>query len=312
MGLQIPPDFDWQFYLYNNPDLVEAGIESKSAAEEHYLAYGFAEGRLYKALEPVKFPELVAIYQRVLDFREDQFEIITNHRLENAQVSVIITLFNYEDFIETCIESVLANDFENLEIVVVNDASTDQSLRRAAQFLERDCNLTIIDKKVNTGLVHSRNMGIDICVGTYVFILDADNSIYPDCLESHYSKMQEDDFSACYGVIDCYDEDNNFVKQLSADPFDEKRLRKGNYIDAMAMFDKKKLLAIGKYDEGLIQYGIGWEDYELWLRIAKESLKVGFIKKSLCRYLMKSDSMLQKTNKYYFKNLEYYLYGLKK
>ena len=76
----------------------------------------------------------------------------------------------------------------------------------------------------------------------------------------------------------------------------------------MAMFDKKKIIEIGLYDNEIKKYGIGWEDYELWLRIGSLGKKVGFINKTLSRYLIKEDSMLSETNEESNKkNLIYYL-----
>jgi len=95
---------------------------------------------------------------------------------------------------------------------------------------------------------------------------------------------------------------------MSNNEFSYEMLKYGNYIDAMSMFDKKKLIDIGLYDTNLKNFGIGWEDYELWLRIANIGGKVGFIDKPLSKYLVKNDSMLSITNQKNNKNnLIYYL-----
>ena len=76
----------------------------------------------------------------------------------------------------------------------------------------------------------------------------------------------------------------------------------------MAMFNKKELIDVGGYDTNLSKFGVGWEDFELWLRLGYLNKKVGFINKSLSRYLVKEDSMLSETNKDSNKrNLIYYL-----
>ena len=74
----------------------------------------------------------------------------------------------------------------------------------------------------------------------------------------------------------------------------------------MAMFDRQRLLDIGAYDEHLLEHGIGYEDYELWLRIGQQKQPVYFIENPLSRYLIKPESMLSVSNSYYHTRLMSY------
>lgn len=226
------------------------------------------------------------------------YKLTKNHQSTSTDVSVIISLYNYQDYINKAVDSVLKNGFSSIEIVIVNDCSTDNSLSKVLPYLETTHKFTIIDKFENTGLVETRNLGIDLCVGEFVFILDADNEIYTDCIEKHYRTLVNTNMIACYGEIDCIDESGSLVRKVSNQEFDINKLKKYNYIDAMAMFNKSKLIEIGKYDTEIIKHGIGWEDYELWLRIGNLGLEVAFIKESLSKYLIKEMSMLVLTNSY--------------
>lgn len=302
----MPPDFNWRLYLLTNKDLMDAGLRTAKEAWNHFEEHGRREGRAYP-LVPSRVPEGEAIYQRIQNFSGEHYEIIRNHVVSSTEISVIVTLYNYQDHIQKCIESVRKNKFPDVEIVVVNDASTDESLDRVLPFLKEECKISLINKKVNTGCAHSRNLGIDLCAGNYVFILDADNCIYENCLSTHYQFLKETDLFACYGIVECFDETGNFMGCFSDRSFDYRVLQEANYIDAMAMFHKKRLQDIGKYDLELIQYGIGYEDYELWLKAGKNQQKVGFINQPLSRYLVKEESMIQITNKKYIKNLQSYL-----
>lgn len=236
------------------------------------------------------------------------YTVYRNHRLKTCEVSVIISLYNYGRYLNTAVESVMRNTGPMVEIVIVNDASTDDSFSIAQQFLQSKHHVTLINKHKNTGLVDTRNLGLRNCVGDKVFILDADNWIYDDCLSAHLEMMNENpSMVACFGVIECFDESGGFVRNVSNKPFDVETLKHGNYIDAMAMFDRKKLISIGGYDRGIAKVGIGWEDYELWLRIGSLGLEVGFINRPLSRYLVKPDSMLTQTDKYHVLSLKNYL-----
>lgn len=306
MYVQIPNDFDWEFYLNYNTDLQLIGLQNEEDAMWHYHFYGKKENRPYNDNNFV-LPNYENFIINLNKFNDHSYEVCKNHNLKSCKISVIITLYNYELYIKNCIESVMRNNIDGLEILIVNDNSTDKSLEIAKTFLSSDKNITIIDKKINLGLIHSRNLGIDLCVGDYVFILDADNEIYPNCLEEHLIRFDENKIISCYGIVECFDEYSNFIKQMSDKNFDFEKLKNGNYIDAMAMFDKGKLIEIGKYDFELMKYGIGWEDFELWLRIGSLNLNVDFVNKPLSKYLIKKNSMVNSTNNLYGKSLKDYL-----
>lgn len=272
----LPKEFDWEFYLNNYDDLKNAGFKSEDDAIKHFLNFGQFENRIYKR----------------------KYSILKNHNIEKFEVSVIISLFNYSDYIKTAIESVISDETKPLtEIVIVDDCSTDNSLDIVKSYLGFDSHITIIAKSENSGLVETRNLGILNSSGDYVFILDADNQINKDCLIEHFNFLKVNtEFIACYAKIECFDKSDVLVREMSNIEFSYEMLKYGNYIDAMSMFDKKKLIDIGLYDTNLKNFGIGWEDYELWLRIASIGGKVGFIDKPLSRYLVKNDSMLSITN----------------
>jgi len=300
----LPEVFDWKFYLDFYPDLRKAGLRTAQDAAEHYMWHGFFEKRF--ACAPDK--DLVARHdaircrqlEHIASFSPQHFGIIKNDHDASVTVSVVITLYNYERYIEACLRSVLRSTFRDIEIIIVNDASTDNALALCRQFLACGVPFTIVDKAINTGLAHSRNLGIRHARGRYIFILDADNEIYPACLEKHLACMRADgDLVACYSVIDVFDEDGRFCGQVSNAPFDFEKLLRGNYIDAMAMFDRQALIEIGMYDEALLEQGIGYEDYDLWLRIGQQGKKVGCIEWSLSRYLKKNESMLAVSDRFY-------------
>ena len=247
------------------------------------------------------------------EYQEQKFKnysLIKNHKIKRFDVSVIISLHNYQDYIKSAVGSVMMDETKPLtEIVIVNDCSTDESLTISKSLLNTNHNITLINKLINTGLVETRNIGISNSSGDYVFILDSDNQIYENCLIEHFNFLKQNtDFIACYSTIKCFNKEGNLIREVSNDVFNFEKLKNSNYIDAMAMFDKKKIIEIGLYDNEIKKYGIGWEDYELWLRIGSLGEKVGFINKTLSRYLVKEDSMLSETNEESNKkNLIYYL-----
>ena len=312
-GIAVPDDFDWEYYLEFYPDLQQAGLRSKADALNHYVQHGFFEKRFTRKQGKHLILEHDRVRLQQLNnirlFNEQQRRIITNGlHARTITVSVVITVYNYALYIDACLNSVLSSTFKDIEIIIVNDCSTDDSLALSQAFFACGVPITIIDKKTNTGVAHSRNLGILQGRGDYVFILDIDNEIYPRCLEEHLMAMQSNSaLIACYAVIDMYDEAGVFCGQNSNQPFDFKKLYNGNYIDTMAMFNRQKLIAVGAYDERLLERGTGYEDYELWLRIGRQGKSVGFIEHPLSRYLKKQGSMLSIAAGYYHIPLQSFL-----
>lgn len=220
-------------------------------------------------------------------------------------ITVIITLFNYEKYITECLDSVIQSQISQLpspiEIVVVDDCSTDRSVEVVTQYL-MGCSypIRLVKKAINTGLADARNLGLKLSRAPYVFILDADNKIEADCLIEHYQMLRSSNHISVYATIQKFEHDTG-VSAGSASylPWQVDSLVQDPYIDAMAMFDRGKMLQLGGYSTNLIHYGwFGWEDYELWLRIASSGQSCGFIPKVLSQYRVHSTSMIHSTNAY--------------
>ncbi|MBA2271610.1 MAG: glycosyltransferase [Chthoniobacterales bacterium] len=221
---------------------------------------------------------------------------------EAPQLTVLITLYNYAHHIDECIASV-TRAAEQLaeapEIVIVNDASTDNSLDRA-RHAQRTSELPIrvVDKKFNTGLADARNTGLRIARAPYVFMMDADNLIYPQGLRQLLQVISEGHYAAAYSLLCRFrGTPTNRVGLLSYFDFDPQILVQYPYIDAMAMFSRKTLLDLGGYDNHLSQIGwFGWEDYDMWLKFAQRDLPVAFVPNTLCLYRHHGTSMINTTN----------------
>lgn len=98
-------------------------------------------------------------------------------------VSVIVPIYNVEQYLTHCINSILQQSYENLEIILVEDGSPDNSGRICDEFSTKDHRIIVIHKQ-NGGLSDARNAGIDIATGDYVTFVDSDDYIMPDMIES--------------------------------------------------------------------------------------------------------------------------------
>ena len=112
-------------------------------------------------------------------------------------VTVAISLYNYEQYIIECLESVKSQTISNLDLVIVDDCSIDSSLQLARNWLfkygDRFNKYMLVHHKSNRGLSSTRNTAFTMARTKYVFVLDADDLLYPRCSHTRYSdhKVQQ-------------------------------------------------------------------------------------------------------------------------
>lgn len=100
----------------------------------------------------------------------------------NPEISIIIPIYNVQDYLERCLESVKNQTLQNWEAICINDGSTDNSLQILQQFAEQDKRFNVISQK-NCGLSPTRNTGLNLATGKYIMYLDSDDFIHPQCME---------------------------------------------------------------------------------------------------------------------------------
>ena len=101
------------------------------------------------------------------------------------KVSVVIPMYNVKDYLPKCIESVIRQTLKDIEIICVNDGSTDNSLEIAKEFEAKDPRVKVIDKK-NSGYGNSMNIGFNAAKGEYIGIVESDDFIAEDMYEKLY------------------------------------------------------------------------------------------------------------------------------
>lgn len=124
-------------------------------------------------------------------------------------ISIIIPVYNAEKYIENCLKSLIAQTYKNLEIIFVDDKSTDNSLHIIGKYLY-DKRINIIKKDVNSGVSNTRNIGIEISKGCYIMFVDADDYIAPTCIEEMYKLLKgnnADVVCSNFKIVDNSDEE---------------------------------------------------------------------------------------------------------
>lgn len=210
------------------------------------------------------------------------------------EVSVIITLFDYADVVGECIESLIATTGAVIEIVVVDDHSTDhgRSVVREIVKSHPSVPLRLIASDVNRGLPASRNLAFSHTRAEKIMVMDADNAIYPTCLRRLADALNEDQgASFAYATLEMFGTEQGLA---SAQGWFVPWLCDANYIDAQAMIRRS---AFERHDGYRVDDAIhGWEDWDLWLRFAVAGEYGVHVPQMLGRYRTQPSSMISITN----------------
>ena len=116
------------------------------------------------------------------------------------KISVIVPIYNVERFLEKCVNSILNQTYKNLEIILVDDGSKDNSGKIADELSKKDDRIKVIHKE-NGGLSSARNEGMKYVTGDYVAFLDSDDCIIPDFYEYLYNMIQKYDVQIAQGLF---------------------------------------------------------------------------------------------------------------
>jgi hypothetical protein len=211
-------------------------------------------------------------------------------RLAASRVSVVIPLFNYAHYVQEALESVRQQAVRDIDVIVVDDRSTDDSVAVARTWLEDhagDFNMVaLLQNRRNSNLARTRNTAISFCDTELFFPLDPDNLLLPDCIEKCLALLDETGAAFAYPTILWFGEKTGMADVSDYDPA---LFQSGNYIDAMAMVRKACWFAVGGYTRLAIP---GWEDYEFWCKLARKGFFGARVPDVTAKYRVHATSMV--------------------
>ncbi len=130
-------------------------------------------------------------------------------------ISIIIPIYNVEDYIRECLDSVISQSYQNLEIICVDDCGTDNSMNIVEAYANKDCRIKIIRNEINKGLPQARNSGMDFAKGEYLFFLDSDDYLKSNIIEKMYEKICQTNSDIVVSTIGSFylGEDKDLLKK---------------------------------------------------------------------------------------------------
>jgi glycosyltransferase involved in cell wall biosynthesis len=212
----------------------------------------------------------------------------------NPIISVIVPVYNGEKYLKKCIDSLIVQSINEIEIIIVNDGSNDNSSHIAHVFAEKDNRIVVIDKE-NEGVSVARNTAIKKARGKWIAFSDADDYYYPDGLAQLYSIAEENHCNIVLGNSDRIAKDGVITQRYST-----KRLGLINNTfptGSLEMWGDLFHHSLFKSDEFLFAEGLAYlEDRLLMLKLLSKEGRYAFCSEPVYAHIKNSDSVLESKN----------------
>lgn len=208
------------------------------------------------------------------------------------KVSLIIPVYNVEDYIEKCLDSVINQTIDDMEIIIVNDGSTDSSKQKISKYLEKEKNRIKYLEKENGGLSSARNFGISYASGEYIAFLDSDDYIEFTAYEEMYNIAKKENAD----MVEC-----DFIWEY---PNKKKEDIGRNYTTGQDMIEKARVVAWNKLikrdiierENIIFPEGLRYEDIEFFYKLVPFLRKVAFVRKPFVHYVQRDSSIANTQN----------------
>lgn len=231
-------------------------------------------------------------------------------------ISVIVPIYNVENYLEKCIRSIQKQTYENLEIILVDDGSPDQCGKLCDEEAKKDARIQVIHK-INGGLSDARNAGLDIATGNYILFIDSDDFIHPQMVQylHELAEEQQAEIAVC---------DFQYVEEGSEEPFElldpqakkKCQMMNGREMQFCYFNDKEnrvmytvawnKLYRRELFEEIRYPKGKVHEDEFTTFKICYQADRIAISKEKLYAYLVRKQSIMGQFNKRRFDLLEAY------
>lgn len=205
-----------------------------------------------------------------------------------GRVSVIIPVYNAAKFISEALESVFAQTYKNIEIVLVDDQSKDNSADIIKEYMKNHHNIIYYLQPINQGAGAARNKALELAAGEYVAFLDSDDIWMPTKIERQINLMKEKNSPFSYAAIEMIDEDGKLIKPKRSikETCDYKYLLHNTIIATSSVVINRNIL--GDFRMPLRR---GGQDYATWLKLLRDNVVAYGINDVLVKYRILSNSL---------------------
>lgn len=211
-------------------------------------------------------------------------------------VSIIITSYNHEKYLDECIQSILNQNYHDLEIIIIDNCSLDNSKEIIQGYAQLDKRIKFFPQEINLYPSDAMNLGIEICKGEYISLISGDDYCSLCRVETQLNYMLEHNLSNLFSWINVVNDSSEVLKEhpfnglfnrnFTADEISRFLLCHGNTLCAGSVLLHRSIFErYGKFDARLLQL----QDYEMWLRIASNE-KLNILDEKLFNYRVRNDN----------------------
>lgn len=206
-------------------------------------------------------------------------------------ISIITPAFNAEKYIEDTIESVLAQTYQNWEMLIVDDCSVDNTVQMVEKYCAMDLRIKLIRHSKNQGVAATRNTALAQAKGAYIAFLDSDDMWLPMKLETQYSYMEKNDFAITYTAYQKYVSETNEKGKIIIVPAEmtQKTVLYNTAIACLTVMINRE--QVGDFQMPLLNHS---EDQCTWRTILLRGYTAHGLNENLALYRISSNSMTAK------------------
>ncbi len=207
--------------------------------------------------------------------------------MSKTEVTIITPAYNSSRFIRDCIDSVLGQSFQDWEMIIVNDASSDDTRLIVQEYQDKDPRIHCIDIPVNGGIANARNVGLIHAKGRYITFLDSDDCWLPHKLQQQINFIREKKAAFIFSSYRFMDAQGNLLNQFIRAPWQLtfKDLVRANYIGCLTvMLDSEKI-------DPIYFPKIRHEDFACWLSILQRGVTAYGMDEVLAEYRRSAQSV---------------------
>ncbi len=211
-------------------------------------------------------------------------------------ISVIVPIYNVEKYLPRCLESILDQTYRNLEIILVDDGSTDGSGAVCDQYAARDDRIRVTHQ-TNSGIGHTRNVGLSLCTGAYLTFVDSDDYLYPDALSCLYDRLCTDGSDLVIGNCVHVYEDGTCGNPCYS--FTDRVVTKCELLEYIAVFGAVPFAPWGKLYRRTCMEGVAYpavrigEDTIAFPKILDRCTRVSVVSTPIYAYFQRCDSLMR-------------------
>lgn len=210
--------------------------------------------------------------------------------MKNPKISVIVSVYNTEKYIEKCLDSLLNQTYSNIEIVVINDCSTDGSLKILKKYAKKYDNMILIENKENKGLSYSRNVGLEKATGEYIGYIDSDDYVDSTYYEQMMKAIKKEKSEIAIADMKIVYEDGSFPDYVSKGCNGEVNtlniIKNGLAASACNKLFKRKIIEKYKFSEGKLN-----EDLAVILPSIVAAKKISYVENNNYYYVQHTGSI---------------------